>query len=250
MPENIYKMLYTFKRVTSKTTSILMFAIFGTIGVAVLIYTCVMRKEDHDFFDKALPLTATICEIEDHETKDSDGNVKYEHYVYVDYEVDYQSYTHVYAGQWKQGMFEGDSVEVFYVPSNPSEVRLYYDVDQAYNELVIVAIFFIVVSSLPLLVPILLKFGQNKNRNLIETGRCVWATIKSIEADYQSTTDGEHPFWVVCEEINEAEDTIYRYTSHKVYEDLTYRIKPGDHVAIYIDPKNPDRYYVNLDQIM
>ena len=142
MPENIYKMLYTFKRITSKTTSILMFAIFGTIGVAVLIYTCVMRKEDHDFFDKALPLTATICEIEDHETKDSDGNVKYEHYVYVDYEVDYQSYTHVYAGQWKQGMFEGDSVEVFYVPSNPSEVRLYYDVDQAYNELVIVAVFF------------------------------------------------------------------------------------------------------------
>ena len=75
-------------------------------------------------------------------------------------------------------------------------------------------------------------------------------TIKNTATITNSTNNGEHPFWVVCEEINEADDTIYRYTSHKVYEDLTYRIKPGDHVAIYIDPKNPDRYYVNLDQIM
>lgn len=250
MSEQFYEMLYKFKRATSKMTTILFFVIFGAIGVAVLIYSFVERKNESEFFDNGIPITAIISEIETYQSKDSNGNIQTEHYVYVDYEVNYQSYSHIFAGEWKQGMQEGDTIEVFYIPDEPSEVRFYYEVDQKYNDLMIIAIFFIVVSSLPLLVSLLLKCKGNRNKELIDTGRCVWATIKSIEADYHSTTNGEHPFWVVCEEINEAEDTIYRYTSHKVYEDLTYRIKPGDHVAIYIDPKNPDRYYVNLDQVM
>ncbi len=250
MSDQIYEMLYKFKRATGKATIILLFAIFGTIGVAVLIYCSVQRKNDNAFFDRAIPISATICEIKIYESKDSNGNIRREHQVYIDYEVNAQSYTHIYAGEKKPGMSEGDQIEVFYDPNNPDDARMYYDVDSKYNDLSIIAIFFIVVSSLPLMASLLLKFAGNKNRDLIDKGRCVWATIKSIETNYYKSVNGEHPNWVICEEINEEEDTIYRYISHQVYEDLTYRLKPGDHIAIYVDYKNPDRYYVNFDQVM
>lgn len=246
---NLAEKLYPLQRFCNKTTSFL-FLIFSLIGIAVLIYSSSARKTDKAFFENAEPVTATICEIEKRETKDSDGNIKYEHHVYVDYEIDGQKYNNVYLCKYPGGMFEGDAVEAFYDPSNPTDIRIDYDIDQHYNDLAGVAIFFIVVGFLPMIITLMPKLIGDKNRGLMKTGNCVWATVKSIEADYHKTVNNEHPHWVVCEEVNEAEDTIYRYTSHKVYEYLFYRIQPGDRVAVYVDPTNPDKYYVNLDQIM
>lgn len=241
--------LYSLKQSMNKFTTFF-FLVFSLIGIAALIYSFVLRAQDKEFFENAESVTATICNIEQHETKDSDGNIKYEHYVYVDYEVNGESFTNVYLCQYQSGMHEGDTIEAFYNPNNPSAVKAYFDVDSYYNNIVGVAIFFMVVGALPVIISLISGRGKYKNRGLIETGRSVCATIRSIEANYNTQVNGKHPYWVICEEVNEIEGVIYRYTSHKVYEDLTRRIAPGDQVAVYINPNNPDQYYVNLDEIM
>ena len=249
MFSSISDILYSLKRGMNKFTTVF-FLVFSLFGAVALIYSFVLRAQDKEFFAKALPVTATICDIEQRESKDSDGNVTYEHYVYVDYEVNGKSYTNVYLCKYQNGMFEGDPVEAFYNPGNPSEIMAYYDVDSYYNDIVVVAIFFIVVGALPVIFALVSGRGKYKNRGLMETGRCVLATVKSIEANYHASVNGEHPYWIICEEVNEKSGVIYRYTSHKVYEDLSRRIVPGDQVAVYINPTNPDQYYVNLDEIM
>jgi len=241
--------LYDIKRGLNKTTTFF-FLIFSLIGIAVLIYSFVLRKEDKDFFANAAQTTATISKFEVYETKDSEGKIKKEHRVYVDYEVNGMSYEDIYLCNFESGMSEGGTVEVFYDPANPADVEKYYDVDSHYNNIVGVAIFFIVVGALPVIITSVANSGKNKNKGLMTTGRFVCATVKSIEANYNTRVNGEHPYWIICEEVNEAEGIINRYTSHKVYEDLTRRIAPGDQVAVYVNPNNPDNYYVNLNEIM
>ena len=87
-------------------------------------------------------------------------------------------------------------------------------------------------------------------RNLEYTGNCVYATIKSIEVDYETVSFGANPHWLVCDVVNGVEDTIYRYTSHKIYSDVLLDIKVGDKIAIYVNPDDPDDYYVNLNEIL
>lgn len=241
--------LYDIKRGMNKTATFF-FLIFTLIGIAVLIYSFVLRKEEKDFFANAAQTTATISKFEVHETTDSDGNIKKEHRVYVDYEVDGTGYEDIYLCNYESGMSEGDTVEIYYDPANPSDAEKYYDVDAHYNDIVGVAIFFIIGGALPAIITGVIGSGKNKNKGLLTTGRFVCATVKSIEANYNTKVNGEHPYWVICEEVNEAQGIINRYTSNKVYEDLTRRIAPGDQIAVYVNPDNPDQYYVNLDEII
>ena len=76
---------YEFKERLNKGTSIF-FLVFSLIGIAVIVATFFFRKEDKDFFERAVPVVTTISEIKVRETTDSDGKVKKVRKVYVDYE--------------------------------------------------------------------------------------------------------------------------------------------------------------------
>ncbi len=91
---------------------------------------------------------------------------------------------------------------------------------------------------------------SRETRNLEYIGNCVYATIKSIEVDYETVSFGANPHWLICDVVNEAENTIYRYTSHKIYSDVLAEIEIGDQIAIYINPDDPDDYYVNINEIL
>lgn len=92
--------------------------------------------------------------------------------------------------------------------------------------------------------------GVDKDtRNLEYTGNCIYGIIKSIEVDYDTVSFGANPHWLICDVVNEAEQTIYRYTSHKIYSDVLAEVKIGDQIAIYVNPDDPDDYYVNVNEI-
>lgn len=90
-----------------------------------------------------------------------------------------------------------------------------------------------------------LKFKNNSK--LVAMGNRIQATIKMIDfIDYKYAKD---VFWVVCDYVNEEENIINRYISHRVKEDLFAKIEPGQQVTVYINPQNPDNYFVNLEEI-
>lgn len=114
----------------------------------------------------------------------------------------------------------------------------------------VIGCFFMMGALFPLIFSAFVKMISHRKRKLEHTGECIWATIKVIEVDYNTTINGMNPHWVVCEVVNQAENTIYRYTSNKVYEDLFARMVPGNQVAVYVNYDDPDDYYVNLNEIM
>ena len=74
-----------------------------------------------------------------------------------------------------------------------------------------------------------------------------WATIKLI--DYIDYTYAKDVYWAVCDVVNEEEQTIKRYESYKVKEDLFDKLNPGQEIAIYFNPDNQAEYYINLDEV-
>ncbi len=120
-----------------------------------------------------------------------------------------------------------------------------------FTTVMIVGVGFIIIPAVISFLPLALKaFSGKKNKGLEYTGQCIWATVKLIDVDYSTQIDGICPHWVICEVVSKEENTIYRYTSNKVYEDLYARIAPGDQVAVYVNYDDPDDYYVNLNEIM
>lgn len=91
---------------------------------------------------------------------------------------------------------------------------------------------------------------SRETRNLEYTGICIYATIKFIKVDYDTVSFGANPHWLICDVVNEAEQTIYRYTSHRIYSQVLEEIRVGDQVAVYVNPDDPDDYYVNVNEII
>lgn len=133
------------------------FLVFSLIGIAIIVASFFFRKEDKDFFERAVPVVTTICEIKVREVKDSEGKVKKERKVYVDYEYNEKKYDSVYLCDFDAGMEEGNEIEAFCDPQEPTEIKRYYDVDAHYNEMVIIGAFFAIVGALPAIFTIFFK---------------------------------------------------------------------------------------------
>ena len=133
------------------------FLIFSFIGIAVIVATFFFRKEDKDFFERAVPVVTTISEIKVREVKDSEGKVRKERKIYVDYEYNGTKYDGVYLCDFEGGMEEGNEIEAFCDPQEPTEIKRYYDVDAHYNEIALIGVFFAVVGALPMILTLFLK---------------------------------------------------------------------------------------------
>lgn len=126
------------------------FLLFSAIGIFLFFFSFHLRKEDKAFFERAVPVAVTVSEVKVEEKKDSEGNVKKVRKVYVDYEYEGREYQDIYLCNYEAGMEEGKPVDAFCDPENPNDVEVYYDVDQHYNEMVIISLFFAVVGALPI----------------------------------------------------------------------------------------------------
>jgi len=88
-------------------------------------------------------------------------------------------------------------------------------------------------------------FKVKKSAKLIAEGKRLEATIKLVDLiDYKYAKD---VFWVVCDCVDEEENIINRYISHRVKVDLFQKVQEGDCITVYVNPDNPDNYYVDLE---
>ena len=116
-------------------------------GVFFLIHSFQMRTEKKEFFERALPVTATVSRIEIKYEKDSQDNIVWEREVYVDYEINGKSYDDIYLYRTKTDIGKGDLVEVFYDPLNVTEVKIYHDAE---GPLILGVLFSVCVIGIPL----------------------------------------------------------------------------------------------------
>ena len=92
----------------------------------------------------------------------------------------------------------------------------------------------------------MLLVNRNKNRlrdELIAGGCYEIGTVVSVDRNMRIQVNGRHPIFVVCH--IERGGVIHEYRS----DDLGYHpgLKPGDPIAVYLDPNDEKRYYVDVE---
>ena len=97
----------------SKTTTIIISVLFIVIGLIFFI------KFDPDEYD--VLATGTIVEIDEHYEYVGDEN-QLVHTVYIDYTAGDTKYEHVEYGSDNHKMQVGDTVEFYYMSSDPSQI--------------------------------------------------------------------------------------------------------------------------------
>ena len=100
-----------------------------------------------------MPVTATVSRIELKYEKDSQDNIIGKREVYVDYEINGNSYEDIYLYRTENSIGEGNLVEVFYDPLDARAIKIYRDVDVAFRIGVLFAVCFI---GIPLIYLVLL----------------------------------------------------------------------------------------------
>lgn len=87
-----------------------------------------------------MPVTATVSRIEMKYEKDSRDNIIWKREVYVDYEINGNSYDDIYLYRTEKAIGKGDLVEVFCDPLDVTEIKIYRDVDEAFRISVLFAL--------------------------------------------------------------------------------------------------------------
>ncbi len=105
-----------------KKTNILFVVIFMIVAVVVIGGAWTIQQQSKVFFETAEKTTAAISDIEIRKYEQN-GETKYEHSVYVTYEVGGVVYEHISLGYYSSSMSQGDEVEVYYNPENPKEIK-------------------------------------------------------------------------------------------------------------------------------
>ena len=86
----------------------------------------------------------------------------------------------------------------------------------------------------------------NEINNLIKNGRKIYSKIVSIEEDYSTTVNGNHPFMVVCQ-LEDNKGFLYEGKSES-YMTLPINLEEK-FVAVYIDNDDYYKYYIDVNDI-
>lgn len=109
------------RRKQKRTEKFIILAIMVVMGLLFICIGISNIRSDKEFYATAVSTTGTITDIQV-KTKRTGGEMKTEHIVYVAYEVDGQDYENT-LNYYYSGMSVGKTLEVWYQPDKPDEIR-------------------------------------------------------------------------------------------------------------------------------
>lgn len=139
----------------------------------------------------------------------------------------------------------GQDVDVLYLPDEPSEARISGFEGQYVGPLVI-GIFGVGFSLLGVLPPLLMRRYQNRAERLILEGRPVEATILGAVMNLSAEIDGEFPWRIVCQFVDELTEKTYLFHSENILFDPSPWVKKRKKTRVYLDRNNSKFYYVDI----
>lgn len=201
--------------------------IFGAIGIGFLV-----DYQDHK--QNGAQVTATISHIfEDY----SGDDVSYE--VYVNYVHNGQFYTNVYLGYHSSSMDVGETVEI-YVSNDDATDIVAVESGLFFFIFAIVGVALILAGFIVLLVN---KKRQRRHQFLKEMGKKIYATITSIDTNFNIAINNVHPVKLT---LTDEYGTTYK--SQNLY-DFVGQYEVGTKLAVYIDTMDEREYYVDTTDV-
>ena len=215
-------------------------SLFFFIGLIFVVAGFFVWRADKKFFKTAQPTSAEIVDIVSY--RDSDGDVRHE--VYVSYVVDDRVYEYVRLNTYTSSMYIGKEVEIFYSPADPGIAKM------KSGSTVLIFVFigmggvFAVIGGCVLAG----RLKVRKKSKLRETGCCMRLPIIQITTN-NVTVNGVPGHVVICGNQDMSGGGTGTYESDPCYDWISDYMKPGDLIAVYYDPADPSRYFVDLSDV-
>lgn len=92
---------------------------------------------------------------------------------------------------------------------------------------------------------LLLRAKRKKNQKFLkENGRKIYATVVSIEMDFQISNNYRHPYVLSCE-YTDGSGNVHQYKTEPIMDDRIDERVIGTLVPVYVAKENLDDYYVD-----
>lgn len=178
---------------------------------------------------------------------DHDSNEDTTHEVYIKYSADgkeYESELNMYSSSY----YEGKEIEVYYDKNNPSNV----ETDEANNMLSIILIAiggsFALISGIVLFIQLR---NSSISRKLQRNGLRIDAVYIETILNTTYEVNGMSPYKIICKWKNPNTGIEYEFKSNNIWDNPQYAIENNNitKIPVYIDPENPEKYYVDVKEI-
>lgn len=211
-------------------------AIFLFTGIVFVSLGAIFGFIEKDFKENGVPIKAEITNIV--LERNYDGEIERE--VYVSFDYSGVTYSDVYLGYSSSSMFEGQELEIYFTPADGD--ILYVEGNRVF--IIVFSIlggFFCIFGIAILITGIIIK---KVTRPVQEYGIKYIGQAQQVEfvsGNYMNQT-----YMVHCTYSDNAGITQY-VRSSPVMINPSWPLPLGSPVDIYVDPKNPTKYYVDVN---
>lgn len=188
-------------------------------------------------------IPATISNIISEPDADGEG---YDYDVYVDYTYNGQEYYDIWLNLYSSGMYIGEEIDIMVDKQNPSRIKAIIESDMGIFVIVFGAIFMIV----PICIGIGVIHGMVKTKDragyIKKKGEQLRAVIEDIVEEPHSGYGGTKLYRVFCTYEDIERNTIYRFVSDPVGDEVTISLSPGMNIPVFVNKRDYNDYYVDL----
>ena len=214
-----------------KSNFIINFIIFFLISVGLLLTGLFLAHRSDGFVNNGVKVQATITDINVDRTGNSNS-----YHVYVEYEVDGKTYNNE-LGTYYSGMAEGQTIDIYYLTSNPNRI------EQVSSSQTVSTVLYCVSGGLFLVSGIFVyQFISSVSlEKLKKTGNRISCKVKEVRYNANFSVNRVHPYKVYCENGSE------QFVSPNIFDNLSY-IQVGDSIDVYKSSVN-NKYYIDVDSV-
>ena len=164
-------------------------------------------------------------------------HINYDH-TFVTYELNGQEFTGA-LNYYNSDYEEGQQIDILYDENNPDELQT--------TDANFIFYIFIGVGTIMAILGVTLISTEHKRekiqKELLQNGRKVYATISGIGVDPSISNNYRHPFIIYC--VYDDGDGQKEYVSGPIWDELNDSFI-GKDIPLYLDQTNKDLYYVDI----
>ena len=215
---------------------------FGMFGVPILIISLIGFWNEYNLRNNTIETTAIVTDCMSNLTNNRGYDIT------VEYTVNNKKYKNNYIDyNYKQN---GDEIQIRYKKNNFKKIYVNY----TYNDYpaIFAFSFFGLGFSAPLLFAVVKQIIKIRKQRLRFLGELINAVFIRIECLTNYSVNGNRPYKIICEGNDPFTGEERIFESFSIWTELEQTINDRniEYFPVYIDRKNPKRYYIALDEVI
>ena len=206
--------------------------IFFIVGVIILVAGICLYINTTNKIKNGDKVVARISDVSTYRDSDGDRHSTY----YADYTYNGEEYQHVHLSYSSSSYYIGKEIRIYVNPDNPTDVVVSGSAKIILFLMVPMGLIFAAVGGSIFSINII---NACKAKKLRANGRRIPCEVVRI-AMSSVQMNGVTGRIIICRDSY----TGNEYSSTRIYQPIETWIQPGSTIYVYVDPNNPNRYFV------